>query len=344
MGESNPCCVLFGGTSAERLVSVASAQNVAAALPGAALFFETKDGRVMQVASTELARHSDPFRSEFTPTPLHTWSSLDAALRAIPPEATTILALHGGRGEDGTVQGLFEALGLAFTGSDSRASAKAFDKATAKALVAAHGGVVARGHPIALNAGAQEFRALLSEFPRWVLKPVSEGSSRGLFHFCDASQIPNAARLIADAAAPYLAERQLEGRELTVGIVDLGDGPRPLPPSEVIVEPGASFDYEGKYLGRGIREATPAALDASEIEAAQTLAVLAHRALGCAGYSRSDLFLTAEGCVFLELNSLPGLTKVSLFPQQLKAAGIGFQEFLQAQVTLVQRRRIPILR
>jgi D-alanine-D-alanine ligase len=111
-----------------------------------------------------------------------------------------------------------------------------------------------------------------------------------------------------------------------------------LPVSEVKLEEDAAFDYAGKYLGKGTTEVTPAVLTQAEWEAAQTLAVLAHRAVGCYGYTRTDMILTASGPVFLEINTLPGLTKASFIPQQLAASGRDLTMFLNTQLELARRR------
>lgn len=111
-----------------------------------------------------------------------------------------------------------------------------------------------------------------------------------------------------------------------------------LPPSEVILERDAHFDYEGKYLGVGNREVTPAALTVREAAAAQALSMIAHSALGCFGYTRTDMIMTSKGIYYLETNTLPGMTRASFIPQQLRAAGISLESFVQGQLALAKRR------
>ena len=234
---------------------------------------------------------------------------------------------------------------MAFTGSGSEASARAFDKAVTKTLVGSRGVRLAEAQLIEpsddVSALQSTLDALLEKQPRWVLKPVADGSSFGLIHLAAKAQTPTAAEALAQLKVRYLAEAFVTGRELTVGVVDAPAGPSALPVSEVRLAKDASFDYAGKYLGRGTEELTPAPITDAEREAAQTMAVIAHQAVGCFGYSRTDMILSADGQgpVFLEINTLPGLTRASFIPQQLAAAGRGFRPFLDQQLELARARR-----
>lgn len=334
--------LLFGGNSSERRVSVASAQNVSRLLPDATPWFWSPSGAVHAVTREALAAHADAFVKDFAPAAPAAFPTLADALASTDARGHVFfLALHGGDGENGTVQRALEAHGLAFTGSGSAASARAFDKAQTKALAAAKGVKVADARvlsPADAHANEAALRELLATHPRWVLKPLADGSSHGLVHLKDAAQVPEAAALLATLRLTYLAEVFIEGRELTVGVVDGPGGPSALPVSEVRLAKDAAFDYEGKYLGKGTEEITPAALTDDERDAAQRLAVTTHHAVGCEGYSRTDMILTAAGPVLLEINTLPGLTKASFIPQQLAAAGKDLTEFLRAQLELARRR------
>ena len=335
--------ILFGGGSSERLVSVASAQNVSTHLPEAECWFLAKDGAVFLVPRAVLAAHQRPFEQEFVPPGSARFPTLEAALDA--PEAkgrTFFLALHGGEGENGVTQRLFEQRRLAFTGSGSKASADAFDKAKARTLASAKGATVAEARtlpPMNVAMAKPALASLLAAHPRWVLKPQADGSSHGLIHLREPEQLDAAAEALAGFQLRYLAEVFVEGRELTVGVVDDEGGPAALPVSEVRLIPGGAFDYAGKYLGKGTEEITPAQLTDAEAKAAQALAVLTHRALGCSGYSRTDMILTPRGLVLLEINTLPGMTKASFIPQQLAAAGREVKDFLHRQLQLARSRR-----
>ncbi len=342
---SSDIVLLFGGGSSERLVSVASAQNISAQLPDAHPWFIAKDGVVYDVTAADLAAHQRAFENELVPSGAPAFPSLGAALDMRGKGQVFLLALHGGAGENGTIQKELEARGLAFTASGSAASALAFDKAQAKAMAGSRGARLAEAQIIEPHTDPAKLEAvlttLLGQQPRWVLKPVADGSSFGLIHLTSVGQVRDAAAQLVRLQLRYLAEAFVTGRELTVGVVDEADGPMALPVSEVRLAKDASFDYAGKYLGKGTEEITPAQLTDYERNAAQTLAILAHQAVGCYGYSRTDMILSVDGQgpVFLEINTLPGLTRASFIPQQLAAAGRGFRPFLERQVLLARQRR-----
>jgi D-alanine-D-alanine ligase len=135
----------------------------------------------------------------------------------------------------------------------------------------------------------------------------------------------------------HLAEAFVEGRELTVGVIEEAGGLRALPCSEVVLEAGRTFDFDGKYLGKGVCEITPADVPEETARSAQSVAIAAHEAVGCRGYSRTDIIMGKEGPVFLEINTLPGLTRASFIPQQLQAAGIDLRDFLEGQIEIAIR-------
>jgi D-alanine-D-alanine ligase len=336
--------ILFGGRSSERLVSVASAQNVSAHLPASHCWFIDPTGAVFVVPQSALAAHQRPFEVPFVASGPAAWPTLEAALDATRAKGyTTFLALHGGEGENGVTQRQFEVRRLAFTGSGSQASADAFDKARAKHLAGAKGARLAEAQLLEVmgeTQGLGTLAALLQRHPRWVLKPRADGSSHGLMHLTQEN-VADCARRLAALGMPYLAEVFVAGRELTVGVIDSPTGPTALPVSEVRVAAGGAFDFAGKYLGRGTQEITPADLTQAERAAAQALAVLTHRAVGCFGYSRTDMILDAQGPVLLEVNTLPGMTKASFIPQQLAAAGIALTDFLEQQLNLARKRSTP---
>ncbi|HEU4522420.1 MAG TPA: ATP-grasp domain-containing protein [Thermoanaerobaculia bacterium] len=333
--------VLFGGRSDERHVSVATGQNVARTLGSPLCWFWAPDGSVSDVSPSELLAHQRPFEIDFQPSRPAIWPDLEQALDTLPvDDPVLLLALHGGEGEDGTVQRMLEQRGIPFTGSGSEASAAAFDKERAKNMVkgrvsVAQSRTIAAGNRDAIRKGIED---MLQDHDRIVLKPLAAGSSRGLFFLDRGSNIDDIVEKVAALRLPYLFEQFIRGRELTVGVADLGDGPVALPVIEIVVEAGHSFDYEGKYLGKGTREICPADIPDEMARAAQETAVTAHIALGCEGYSRTDIMAASDGPYFLELNTLPGLTTSSLVPQELKEAGIDFREFLEQQIELGRRR------
>jgi len=335
--------LLFGGPARERLVSVASAQNVATLLAAPRCFYWAPDGAVFELSLAELTGHARPFEVELAPRSPARWRDIKLALADWAQRGLSLfLALHGQMVEDGVLQGWLEERGIPFTGSGSRASRDAFDKVRARDIVRAAGLRVAEATVVDgrdLARARARVLDLLERFARVVLKPVADGSSMGLRFVASPPELEEALVAIKDEAHPYLAEAFVTGTELTVGVIDDdGDVLRALPCSEVRLPAGGAFGYEAKYLGRGAREITPAEV-APEIAArSQEAALAAHVALGCEGYSRTDVIVDAEGPVYLETNTLPGLTRASFIPQQLAAAGIPIERFLARQLTLARRR------
>jgi D-alanine-D-alanine ligase len=339
----NQTIVLFGGLSDERHVSVASAQNILRSLTGEVLaWFWAPNGAVHDVGIREVLAHERPFVADFVPSRPAIFPNIEQALDTLPvDDPVFLLALHGTGGEDGTLQALFESRGLPFTGSGAAASAAAFDKDRAKELV--KGRVRIAESRVARNASEVRnvIADMLSRHERIVLKPLAAGSSRGLFFLGRDGDAEDVARKIEALNIAYIVEQFIRGRELTVGVLDQGDGPFPLPVIEIEIDSDRAFDYEGKYLGQGTREICPAVIPDELAREAQQVALEAHIALGCEGYSRSDLVAADDGVYFLETNTLPGMTTSSLVPQELKVVGIAFADFLQRQVELA-RARTPV--
>jgi D-alanine-D-alanine ligase len=322
--------ILFGGTNTERLVSVASAQALHSTLPEAELWFWDVSGSVHDVRSQTLLEHSRPFEDAFRPgTP--SLGAIEIALdQAKAEDRLLVLGLHGGMAENGELQAMCELRGVPFTGSGSAASHLAFDKVAAKRFVAIAGVGSASG--IAL----EDIEAAFAEHGKLIAKPARDGSSYGLI-FVNAQQdivaVRNAAR-----TEEYLIEPFISGVEATCGVLERPDGSVfALPPIEIIPG-GGGFDYTAKYLLKSTQEICPGRF-APEISAQiMDRAMRAHRALSCTGYSRSDFIVSAKEPVYLETNTLPGLTKASLYPKALKAQGIDFVDFLQDQIALGARR------
>lgn len=290
--------VLYGGESDEREVSLQSGMRVAAAL-------RSVGHQVMRVD--------------------HRMDRLPAILSDLRAADAVFLALHGGDGEDGTLQALLEQNGIFhYTGSDPRSAALAMEKAAAKICVAARGVPVARGEILSPLASEPPF-----PFPV-VLKPVSGGSSVGL-HFVRTQKewrrIP--------AREGILCEELLPGREFTVGILNGAALPA------VEIRPiGGAYDYEHKYTVGASEELCPAPLDAPRALRLAKLALTAFAALGLRDYARIDFREDGMGnpC-FLEANTLPGMTETSLLPLAAKAAGVEFTELCERMSALAAKRK-----
>ena len=321
--------ILFGGSNKERLVSVASAQALHEALPEADLWFWDVKDQVHAVRAATLSDHKRPFEDEFAPgTP---GIPLERALDQARDEARVlVLGLHGGRAENGELQALCELRGIPFTGTGSAGSHLAFDKVAAKRFAALAGLIVPQG--IALDEIEDAFVA----HGRLIAKPARDGSSYGLI-FVNAKQDLEAVRS-ASKLEDYVIEPMVAGVEATCGVVERSDGAViALPPVEIVPGEG-TFDYTAKYLLKSTQEICPGRFTADVTAAIMDGALRAHRVLSCSGYSRSDFIISDSGPVFLETNTLPGLTKASLYPKALKAHGIDFTDFLRQQIGLACRR------
>ncbi len=223
-------------------------------------------------------------------------------------------ALHGRWGEDGCVQGLLEWMGIPYTHSGVLASALAMDKVRSREVFAAAGLRVAEGRVVSRQALAES-----DPLPRpYVIKPIAEGSSLGIHMIRGNTPRPNPAHLPAEV----LVEAYIPGHELTVSV--LGD--RPLAVTEIRTKDW--YDYTAKYAPGGSEHICPANLPEEITEACLDMALVAHRALGCRGLTRSDFRWDPsrglDGLVILELNTQPGMTPTSLSPEQAKAVGIAF--------------------
>jgi len=322
--------ILFGGSNKERLVSVATAQALRSALPDADLWFWEVDDSVHETSSELLLKHARPFEQPFRPgTP--SLGRIEAALdRAKAERRVLVLGLHGGTAENGELQAMCEMRGVPFTGSGSASSHLAFDKIAAKRFAA-----IAGVKPPA-GVALEDIDAALAEYGRLIAKPARDGSSYGLI-FVNATQDLAAVRRAAETEE-YVIEPFVAGSEATCGVLEQLDGALiALPPVEIIPAEGA-FDYEAKYIAKATQEICPARF-APEVNAQlMDQAVRAHRALSCGGYSRSDFIVSNSGLVYLETNTLPGLTRASLYPKSLKAQGIEFADFLQDQIALAIKR------
>lgn len=321
--------ILFGGSNKERLVSVASAQALNRALREADLWFWDVADRVHVVPSQALLNHARPFEHEFKPATRGV--PLEQALDQARDEGRVlVLGLHGGRAENGELQAMCEIRGVPFTGSGSASSHLAFDKVAAKHFAALAGVKAPQG--IAL----EDIDAAFEEHGKLIAKPSRDGSSYGLI-FVNAKQDLEAVRGAAKLEE-YVIEPFISGVEATCGVIERGDGSVfSLPPIEIVPAEG-SFDYTAKYLLKSTQEICPGRFSPEISAQIMDQALRAHKVLSCSGYSRSDFIVSDKGPIFLETNTLPGLTNASLYPKALQAQGIEFADFLHEQIALAERR------
>ena len=319
--------VLFGGTSEERDVSIASAAQIIPALRtlGHEVFaVDTATGRLSPVDERRLLAGG----VESQPPSTTAMEKVRSGAIGFTHHASDILAadvvflaLHGGAGEDGRLQAMLDLAGVAYTGSNHIASAAAMDKDLSKRLFRSVG--VPTADWLMAPATTLDVERSL-EWPV-VVKPSKQGSTVGLSVVRKAPDLAAAISLAASFDDEVMIEKFIAGREFTVGILDGAA----LPVGE-IAPPGDVFDYKAKYQAGGAREVFPAELPVAESELLQDFALRAHRVLKLGSYGRIDFRRDPQGGFWcLEANSLPGMTATSLLPQAAKAAGIDFSELLQ---------------
>ena len=322
--------VLMGGASSERDVSLASGVRIAQALRerGHAVTSADAAGGVLS-AETERAMLTGALKT--APPSLDELSKLRLpATLGERPEVrgadVVFLGLHGGQGEDGTVQALLDLAGVTYTGSGHLASALAMDKDLSKKLFQAAGVRTADW----LMAPATDEKIEAAFGLPVIVKPSKEGSTVGLSLVKTRAQIAPAIALARKHDDEVMIERFIAGRELTVGI--LGD--EPLAVGEIIPK-HEIYDYECKYTAGMAVEVFPAKLDKKQTATVQQQALAAFRSLKLGGYARIDFRMSPDGQFYcLEANTLPGMTELSLIPQSAAACGIPFGELCERIVRL----------
>lgn len=234
------------------------------------------------------------------------------------------VALHGRYGEDGCVQGLLELMQIPYTGSGVLASALAMHKLYSKQAFAASGIQTAPFH--CFRRGEIVSLADLKFGLPLVVKPVQEGSSVGISIVKQQSELEAALELAFRYDDEILVEQFVKGQEIQIGILD----GKPIGAIEIVPK-NEFYDFEAKYTDGMAEHIFPARLDKELYEKAQQVGLAAHRALGCSGYSRVDLLVTEVGdCYVLEVNTLPGMTALSLLPEiAAKGAGLSFEELVE---------------
>jgi D-alanine-D-alanine ligase len=255
------------------------------------------------------------------------WNALATELK--PEHFDVVLSgLHGGWGEDGTIQALLDVAGVPYVGSPQRSSVIAIDKQLCKTVMREAGLHVARGAFIGEFVDEPPFPDPV------VVKPNGGGSSVGVTLFrqgCTPAQWQDAICAALADGSGALVEELIEGIEVHAGVLGEGESARALPLIEIVPHSASGFyDYEAKYAAGGSEHLIPPRLPQETLDRIADCALRAHRVLGCRGVSRSDYIVTADGTpYFLEINTLPGMTKTSLVPDAARAAGISFEQLIE---------------
>ena len=304
VGSLGKVAVLTGGSSAERQVSQMSGAGVLAAL-----LSQGVDAHAFDPAERDLSElKRDGFDRVF-------------------------IALHGRHGEDGTVQGALELLGLPYTGSGVMASSMAMDKVMTKRLWAADGLPTPRWEWLQPQQQQREHVMAVPDalgLPL-IVKPPREGSSIGITKVTGYSQMQDAVTLAARYDADVLCEEFIEGIELTCAVLGEGASARALPVVRIDA-PDGNYDFQNKYYTDLVRYGIPSGLAPEEDAEVQRLTLAAYRSLGCRGWGRADLMLRTDPgnndrkLFLLEMNTSPGMTSHSLVPMSARAAGISYEQ------------------
>ena len=291
--------VLLGGTSAEREISLMSGNGVLAALRSQGV-----DAHAFDPAERELIELK---REGF---------------------ACCFIALHGRHGEDGSVQGALELLGIPYTGSGVMASAIAMDKVMSKRVWIAEGLPTPRYVWLAPeDRGRERVMAVPDEIGLpLIVKPPREGSSIGITRVAGYSDMQGAVELAVQYDADVLCEEFIEGEEVTCPVLGSGENARALPVVKIVAPEGA-YDYQNKYFTDVVDYRVPSGLPEAEEREIQRIVVQAYRTLGCRGWGRADLMIRASDRkpFLLEMNTSPGMTSHSLVPKSAAAAGISYE-------------------
>ncbi|MCA1830725.1 MAG: D-alanine--D-alanine ligase [Actinobacteria bacterium] len=336
--------ILYGGVSEEHEVSVASARSVLAAI-------DRSKYDIVPVAITKSGTWLLPERAP---------DRLTGALPAVDEAGTAIVLrpesgalavgegpvdvvfplLHGPGGEDGTVQGMLDVLGIPYVGAGVAASAVGMDKSLQKPVFAAAGIPVTPWLAVRASDNIDELsrRAIASFGLPLFTKPANLGSSVGV------SKCKNEAELAAGIETAFahgsvaLIEKAIDGRELECAVLG-NDEPEASVVGE-IVPANEFYDYEAKYLNEGSKTIVPADIPDGAAQIVRTHAVQAFKAIGCAGMARVDFFLSSSGDVYLnEINTIPGFTPISMYPKLWEATGVPYAKLIDRLIELALERR-----
>ena len=348
--------ILFGGQSSEHTVS---RNSVASMLPyvdrtafNMYVVGITMDGKwyLTQAAPEEIANGSWEQRQDNVPaflSPNRLFPGLlvveEGTMRSIPLDCVHPV-MHGEMCEDGTLQGLLELCGLPYVGPNTCASACSMDKAVTK-LVAASSGVRQADYCIVTKAEAEaDMAAAVARaeahfggvYPLFV-KPASAGSSVGVSKASDAAGLAEAFRVAKDVCPKILVEETIIGREVEVAV--LGNlNPKASVVGEVLAA-NDFYDFDAKYQNAASRTVIPAEISQEASDKLRDAAVRVYQAMGCEGLSRVDFFLLPDGdIVFNEINTLPGFTKISMYPKLWEATGIPYSHLLTKLYELAETR------
>lgn len=314
--------VVAGGYSGEYEISIKSAQTVCAHLPQEkykAYLIEMTKGECNWINGDQKI-----------PVNLHDFSVMDDG--NIVTFDCAFIAIHGTPGEDGKLQGYFDIIGLPYTTGDTDTMATTFNKATCLAVLKKMGLNVAKGIVLqhTENGVAADKINQTIGFPCFV-KPANGGSSLGASKVDKMDDVPSALNKAFREDTEVMVEEYIQGVELTCGVANISGNAMAFPVTEIVTE-NDFFDFEAKYVGSKTQEITPARIPEGQQAECQEIALRIYNELNCKGLVRIDFFLVGTQFYVIEVNTVPGMTEMSFFPQQAKAAGIPLDKLFSSAI------------
>lgn len=316
--------VLYGGSSSEREISLLTGQAV----------FDNLDREKYSVSLVEMTTDN-----HFILKAKNKKRFLDFANKDRKLFDVVFIALHGSPGEDGTVQGMFESFGIKYTGPNTLSSALCMNKVYAGLTYYSWH----LPHPAFIDITEKNWKKSQKEilsainanvgYP-CVVKPADQGSAVGVSIVKTEDDLKKAVSKTIKKFPWLLAQKFIKGQEATCGVLEKKGEPFALPPTHILPQAGAFYDFKSKYSAGGSKHICPADFPDEINEAMQSMAITAHKALGCAGMSRTDFFYGDDGKVYIiETNTIPGMTSTSLLPEAAGKAGISFPKMLDLIIT-----------
>lgn len=327
--------VLMGGKTPEHEVSLVSGREVVRHLNKKRYevlpVVIARDGQKWQLKSSEQVLLYSPGWSEKNHKKELVSGGESLQLESVSQKADVVfIAMHGPYGEDGTVQGLLELVGIPYTGAGVLASALGMDKIMFRKMMKAEGIPMAKA---LIFTQKDNPKVILEEFKfPFVIKPSSQGSSVGVTIIKNDKQLKDGLKLAFGYGPKIIVEEYLSGIEVTCGIIG-NNNPQALPLVEIVPKK-EFFDYEAKYINGKCDEIVPARISKKLKKKVQAIAVNVYQAIGCRGFGRIDMIISKGKPYVLEINTIPGLTPNSLLPKEAVAAGISYPKLLDKLIEL----------
>lgn len=337
--------VLMGGKSAEHEVSLASGMEVVKNLDpqkyGVLPVVIDKSGQKWQIGQSVKPRLNQ--RPATIKKKAKSSSKLVLLQKSLPKSIddqqvdVVFIAMHGPFGEDGTIQGMLELAGLSYTGSGVLASALGMNKIASRKIWLNDGVPVV---PFAVIRKGENSAVSLSKFSYpFVVKPSNQGSSVGVSIVRKREELKKALELAFSYSYEVLLEKYIKDKEVTCGVIG-NEKPLALPLVEIVPK-HEFFDYACKYTAGLCQEIVPARVSKKTTKKIQEIAVKAYKSIGCQGFGRVDMFLDADGKIYVsEINTIPGLTANSLLPKEARAAGISFPQLLEKIINYALKKNL----